>query len=332
MFKFQLTRALAGLGLVCAFASAHAQPYSQLVVFGDSLADGGNNALLIGTDAAQVISGNTYFAKIPFASGTYSNGPVWTQYLAQSLGVSLAPSIAGGSNYAFGGAQTGANGNDVPQIPGFPFSMLSQLGMYAGSHPGGADPNALYLVSGGGNNIRVALEAIGRGANVNATFTSTVGTYASEMGQLVDGLQALGAQHILVVNTPNFGLTPLASALGANGLASQMSLAMDQALAQRLSGEPGVMSFDFFGFVTQTVTSGAGFSNVTDACGAPSNACDPGTALFYDSIHPTTRGHQLLAQSVLAAVVPEPSQMLLLALGVAALGLHRRRCRVLSSR
>ena len=42
-----------------------------------------------------------------------SNGPVAVEYLAGRLGVPLAPSLAGGTNYAVGGAATG----QVP-IPG----------------------------------------------------------------------------------------------------------------------------------------------------------------------------------------------------------------------
>ncbi|PZP31034.1 MAG: hypothetical protein DI603_13700 [Roseateles depolymerans] len=320
------SRLCAGLVLSLTATLAGASGYSALYVFGDSLSDGGNNALLIGTDPTQVISGDTYYARVPYASGTYTNGQVWTQYLAQSLGLPLTPSLAGGGNYAFGGAETGLDGADVPVIPGFPFSMRSQLGMYLGATSGVADPNALYIVSGGGNNIRAALEAVAGGADPMSTFTATVGSYAADMAYIVGGLQAAGAQHVLVLNTPNFGLTPLAQALGVTTTASQLSYAMDQALATQLAGT-GVLSFDLYGFLTQTVAAGSasGFSNLTQACGAPSNGCDPATALFYDAIHPTTLGHQLLAEAVYATAVPEPQQLLLLLAGLALLTLRQRR-------
>ena len=38
--------------------------YNSMVVFGDSLSDSGNNALMIGTDPRQVITGNTYVPNI----------------------------------------------------------------------------------------------------------------------------------------------------------------------------------------------------------------------------------------------------------------------------
>ena len=51
--------------------------YSSLVVFGDSLSDGGNNSAVIGANGGQTIEGNTYVPTQPYGSGVYSNGPVW---------------------------------------------------------------------------------------------------------------------------------------------------------------------------------------------------------------------------------------------------------------
>jgi len=106
-----------------------------------------------------------------------------------------------------------------------------------------------------------------------------------------------------------------------------MSQAMNGALAARLAGED-VMSFDFYGFVSDAVANAGGaFTNVTSACGSPTAGCDPATSLFYDGIHPTAYGHQLLASAALAAVVPEPSSWALLAGGVMVLAWRRRAVR-----
>lgn len=327
-----LARVFASLSLCTAtLAASAAGSYSSLVVFGDSLSDSGNNALLLapvfgGTLPPVVISSDAAYSQIPSAAGTYSNGMVWTQYFAQSLGLPLAPSIAGGTNFAFGGAQTGANGNDIPGIPGFPFSMRTQLNSYLAATGNVADPGALYVVAGGGNNVRAALEAIGAGADVNATAAATVASYAADMAGLVADLRVAGAQHVLVLNTPNFGLTPLANALGASTLATQLSFAMDSALAGALTGS-GAQTFDMFSFLTGVVSAGplSGFSNWTNACAAAINACDLNTSLFWDGIHPTTLAHQQLAAAVFAAAVPEPDVAAMLALGLVAIALGRRR-------
>jgi outer membrane lipase/esterase len=326
-----LARTLAGFGLCAIAASASASTYSGLVVFGDSLSDSGNNALLMtqaygGALPPVSIGSDNDFSTVPSSFGTYTNGKVWTQYLAQSLGVVLTPSLLGGSNYAFGGAQTGVNGNDIPQLPGFPYSMRMQLDSYLGATGHTADPNALYVVSGGGNNVRAALEAIAAGADVQATSAATVAAYAADMAGLVSDLKLAGAQHVLVMNTPNFGLTPLAGAMNAGDAATALSLAMDTALAGALAGS-GVKSFNMFSFLTQTVAAGSasGFSNWTNACAAAVNACDVGTSLFWDAIHPTTLAHEQLAAAVLATAVPEPDTAALLALGLAVVASGARR-------
>ena len=47
-------------------------------------------------------------ASPPYADRSFSNGPVWAQDLAQSLGLpALQPSLAGGTDFAYGGAETG---------------------------------------------------------------------------------------------------------------------------------------------------------------------------------------------------------------------------------
>ena len=330
-----LARAVAGFGLCTAALSASASSYSGLVVFGDSLSDSGNNAVLMkqaygGTLPPVSIGNDSVFSTVPSSFGTYTNGKVWTQYLAQSLGVGLTPSLLGGHNYAFGGAQTGLNGNDIPQLPGFPYSMRTQLDSYLGATGHTADPNALYVVSGGGNNVRAALEAIAAGADVQATSAATVAAYAADMAGLVNDLKLAGAQHLLVMNTPNFGLTTLANALNASAAATALSWEMDAALAGALAGS-GVRTFDMFGFLTQTVMAGpaSGFSNWSNACAAAINDCDVDTSLFWDAIHPTTLAHQQLAAAVLATPVPEPDVAAMLALGlVVVVSGARRRARL----
>jgi outer membrane lipase/esterase len=284
-----LARTLAGIGLcAAALAASAAGPYSGLVVFGDSLSDSGNNALLLSQGPGGLppvnIPGDGYYSKIPSAAGTYSNGWVWTQYFAQSLGVALSPSLAGGNNFAFGGAQTSLNGGEIPQLPGFPYSMQTQLGMYLGATGNLADPNALYVVAGGGNNIRVALEAI-----------------------------AMGAE---------------ADAMGVSLQASALSFAMDGALAGALAGSGAqIFDMYGFMTGAVSNASQLGFSNWTNACGATGSSCDLNTALFWDGIHPTTLAHQQLAAAVFAAAVPEPDMAALLAVGLAVLALAGSRAR-----
>lgn len=304
-----------------------AQAYSSLYIFGDSLSDSGNNAVAIGaTLPSQLLPGGGWFSTIPYASGTYSNGPVWASSFAASLGLSAAPSLKGGGNYAFGGAQTAAPGVETPD--GFPYSLKRQTEFFFAAHGGSAPNDALYVLESGGNNARDALSAILGGADPSAVIGATALQYATDTGMLIDSLQAKGAQNIVVWNTPNLGLTPLAASYGpmGMGLASDLSASMNAALAAELQGRSGVTQFNVFDLMTQATLNPAAFGlgNVTDACGAVLG-CDANSYLFWDGIHPTARGHELLAGGMLAAV-PEPASYLLLLAGLLLLtGAARRR-------
>jgi outer membrane lipase/esterase len=293
---------------------ASASIYDSLVVFGDSLSDNGNNALVIGSNAGQTISGNTYVPSQPYGSGVYSNGPVWASNAASALGVTLQPSLAGGTDYAFGGATTGPSGSGVP-------SLLTQANQYLGTHAVSA--NALYVIAGGGNDARAALGAIAAcaGACLGPTVATTATQYAANVGAIVDALQAGGAQHIIVWNTPNLGLAPAVAAAGATGLGTFLAGSMNAALTARLAGEPGVTTFDIFGLGTSiALNPGAyGFTDVSNACGAIVGAnCN--TYAYWDGIHPTAAAHEVIAEAFLAVAVPEPSTWVLMFLGFACMG------------
>jgi outer membrane lipase/esterase len=304
---------------------ASAAMYSSLVVFGDSLSDGGNNAAVIGANGAQTITGNTYVPAQPYGSGVYSNGPVWASTAAAQLGVPLAPSVppGGGTNYAFGGARTGPN-----DPLAFPFSLLTQANQYLASHTVSA--NALYVIAGGGNDARDALVTIAGCAPgcIGPTVAQTAIDYAANVGAIVNALQAGGAQHIIVWNTPNLGLAPAVVAAGATGLGTLLADSMNTALAAQLNGEAGVKTFDIFTLgTTIALNPGAyGFTNVTDACGAILGA-NCATYAYWDGIHPTAAAHEKIAQAFLAVAVPEPSTwiMMFVGFGFVAFVAYRRR-------
>ena len=120
---FRLLRPLLALA-VSATLALPAAAFDSLVVFGDSLSDSGNNAAAGLYDPNQAVTGNGYIPSSAYKPAfTYSNGPVWATGVAAALGLRLAPSLAGGTNFAFGGATTGTPG---PGAGGFPFSLLAQ--------------------------------------------------------------------------------------------------------------------------------------------------------------------------------------------------------------
>lgn len=88
----RLKLAVSLLGFLTA---AQAGPLLSVIVFGDSISDRGNAYLFLG---------NPPPVPLDFP-GRFSNGPIWVDYLAQSLEV-----LPGGTNYATFGARTGLDG------------------------------------------------------------------------------------------------------------------------------------------------------------------------------------------------------------------------------
>lgn len=327
MFHIRRPRLLRVVFLALAFASnvAHALPYSNLVVFGDSLTDTGNNAIVFDTEIAPPgtppgtlrtptpIESPTFIPDAPYAPNRYSNGPVWVEQFAASLGLSAKASLVpGGTNFSFGGARTG------PADSSFPFSLTDQVEIFLGGSGGVAPGDALYVVAGGGNNARDAAALAAGGGDP----TAIIEAYVLDTATILTRLSGAGAKDILLVNVPNIGLTPAiqafgpAAAAGASAIATAMNAALDSALAALLPFLTlDVKVFDFYTTFTQVVASpgDSGLTDVTSAC-AFSAACiaAPDTTLFWDGIHPTTAGHAIIARAALAATIPEPSSLALM--------------------
>ena len=348
----RLAASLFGVAGLVASVSAGAA-YSDLVFFGDSLSDTGN-----------VLSLTTAFAPPPFpsfpgAEGRFSNGPAWTEYLAAGLGmpgnsdpanllftgVSVVPiGPQGGQNFAYGGARTGLGGSAGPTT-----GLVGQLINWNGSLFGPsltrlADPDALYVILVGANDLRDIRSASGSVLDaipVATNVTNAVGLLAQA-----------GARHFLVSSLPDLGKTPEAVALGKVAESTALTLAFNAALAASMTGldsffftnfgvDLDLRAMDFFGLFEDlyddAVSNGGmafGISNVTAPCIAPvapgayffpgSVDINCSVSAFSDPLHPSAAAHRLIGQVALQAV-PEPGSIALIAVAVIALGLSRRR-------
>jgi phospholipase/lecithinase/hemolysin len=138
------------------------------------------------------------------------------------------PSLAGGGDYAFGGARVATDG------AGLPPSLLAQQGMFLQSVGNVAPSTALYVIAGGGNDARDALAAAAGSMNPFADIAAAARAYAQATASLVDQLQAAGAQQIVVWDVPDIGLTPavMDAGGGASFLGTAVSRAMNRALAR----------------------------------------------------------------------------------------------------
>jgi outer membrane lipase/esterase len=293
--------------------AAAATDFSNVIVFGDSLSDGGNISLA----SAPTIQPPLRFTTNP--------GTTAAENVATGLGFTLAPSAAGGTDYAWGGA---GFVNNVAAVP----TITQQLQMYLGANGGKADSRALYQVWGGANDI---FYLSGTLSDPNAISAGAVNAAQTELGVLA-GLQAAGAKYVLVYNLPDLGKTPQAALGGATAQAGASQLAvlyngvLNSGLAQLSNNGLNIIPANTYALLNEVIANpGAyGFSNVTaPACGAGSSSvqCGPQgsglpysyaagadqTYLFADGVHPTTAAHAMLGQYVLS-VIHAPEQISLL--------------------
>ena len=342
----QLNRWIAGAGCAIALAfatAAEAGPYSAEYVFGDSLSDNGNLAEAFYRQN---------LPNPPSYNNSFTNGPVAAEVLANRLGVALRPSLfltgfqdvfglygpgfVSGTNYAVAGATAAA----APPFGGIPNANLpQQVAAYSARAGGIADPNALYFVLSGGNDVRnAALNNLGQ-----AGITAGVSNEITSIQLLINA----GARNIVVVNVPNVGVIPeftqdnATKAAAATTLSQSYDALLSAGVASltRPSGTK-VNLFDLYAFNSNilanagaygiTNTSDRCFTNTpltpqaTAACGV--NGANIGSYFYWDSIHPTGKVQALAGAAIAAALgVPEPSTVALLAVGVFGLVYRTRR-------
>lgn len=302
--------------LTAATGYAHAVPFTSVFYFGDSLTDSGNNAAVLfsqGVEPTSVpVPSDAFVPTIPYASGRYTNSSVWAERFAAHFGMAATPSLLGGSNHAFGGATTGPNGLD------FPVNVREQVAGFLAARAGGAPPDALYVLAGGGNDAREAIAAVGEGADPVQALARVAGDFASNTLTMIGALTAAGAEHIVVWTAPDASVAPAVRAAGpaAQGFASALAAVMNEALRAALEAVEPVRLFDLHGLTERVVADPGAFGlfDVEHACAARPG-CDPSRFLFWDGIHPTSAGHALIAAAMIA-LVPEPHPIALLALAL----------------
>lgn len=313
-------------------AGALASPvYSRLVVFGDSLSDSGNNAVLFdrfggGARTPVPLTPPDIIPTAPYQSDRYSNGPVWVEQFAGELGLSAQASLLGGTNYAYGGARAGQSVS-----PNVPLSLPSQVAQFLTTTGGSAPSDSLYVIEGGGDDARDALAALAAGNS--AAATQIIDDFTANMAAMVTDLYNAGATDFLIWNVPDAGLAPAIQAQGqltitfATFIAQMMNGFLDTALTPLAQNLPiDIFRFDAFSFIDAVAADPQAFGlvNASFPC-AVSPACinDPDGYFFWDGIHPTTAGHGAIAQAVLQALphtVSEPGSLGLVVFGLLGIG------------
>ncbi|WJN59126.1 autotransporter domain-containing SGNH/GDSL hydrolase family protein [Pseudomonas sp. SO81] len=293
-----MKRLLTPLAAACLLAgtslSLQASPYSSLVVFGDSLSDAGWF-----TDADGPVRFTNRVGPGYLPGEAY--GPVAPMLLGSQLGLGedgLAAANSGGSNWAVGGYRT-------DQI------LDTVNNQYLAANGFRADPNALYYITGGGNDF----------LQLQVTSPATAQAAAGRLVDSVQALQQAGARHIMVWLLPDVGKTPAISGTGLAATVSQLGVEFNNELVRQLStvnaeiiplNVPLMLSEVLanpgqYGLATDQNLIGTCFDDCAvqnPVYGINGTNPDPTKLLFNDGVHPTIAGQTLIADyaySLLAA-------------------------------
>ena len=302
--------------------------FSTIYAFGDSLSDAGNDSLatsLTGTTPASPPYFSQSYGLV--SANTFSNGPTWTMDLSLALGLgTLSPSLTGGNDFAYGGAETGS----TPQSPGgivlAATSLPSQIVQFEAGVSRSQASGALFTLSIGANDL---LDILSQPALTAAQQAADVAAAVANEIAFIGRLASDGAKTLLVLDVPDLGKTPTVLRGTANGsntpsaaldaLASNLSAQYNAALESKLPGVAGISTtvVDAYRLIDSAVANPAayGVSNVTtpvwsgtysDARSgtlSSTNILTQDQSLFWDSLHPTETGHQgitALAEQALA--------------------------------
>ena len=276
------------VALVAIAGSASAQTYDRLVVFGDSLSDNGN--LYGATNGAQP-------ASPPYWQGRFSDGRTFAEQLGFTAANFNGP-VTGSINMAFGGARTDSQAA--------PLGMQLQLASYV-SRGGRFGAGDLVSVLGGANNIFQGLPVAGASTNPTGTIGVTSRTAASDIAGLVGAVAQAGAGTIVVTNLPRLSVTPQFRGTAAAPLAdfavTTFNTALYNNLASVASANAGanIIQVDLFtaGDALIANPEAFGIKNATQACFNGVTVCtNPGDYFYFDGVHPTTKGHAIIASLV----------------------------------
>lgn len=278
-------------------------------------------------------------------AGRFSDGLVWTDYMAQHLGLpaDAAPAFAAQRNsgiYAVAGAATTAS--VFPNT-----STQNQLDRWL-TRPGGAatDATGLYTYFGGANDILNAAQAVAGGTLTPQAAQLAAIQAALNVGQGASALATAGAKFILLPNVVDLGRVPRVQAIplpGAAAAVTGLTALFNATLASQIVGLRSTFTTTTFfdlrldilldNVFHDAARGGAqyGITNTTQRC---DQAGPPfcGVSLFHDDLHPTALAHSHVADAAyrLAAfdrnvVVPEPATWALTLLGATLLAVRRSR-------
>jgi phospholipase/lecithinase/hemolysin len=298
---------LFGFGTVVASAQdgRRAPDYKTIVVFGDSLSDTGNvGHLTLDKYGVEVPGPAADYTAGRFTDGADTEPPaenyfgVWVEQLAATFPSKpkVIDSLDGGTDYAYGFATTGEGTGVFTFGPSDSLSVNvenvgQQITDYLATKPK-IDDKTLFVVWGGAIDV---LYATSEDDVIDAGINQML-----NIQRLVDA----GATQFIIPNLPPLGLVPRLNGSPTTSVpATQASelynevLSSGVALLDLVDHERRVQlsQLDVFKLFNLIVASPSSYSLVNITMSSQGMPVDPDTWLFWDDLHPTTRGHNILA-------------------------------------
>ncbi|MDC0936970.1 SGNH/GDSL hydrolase family protein [Pirellulales bacterium] len=272
---------MGAIAFVPLHSDARAQPFDDLVIFGDSLSDVGN-------------VGSTFLGQFSIPSENhgdrFSNGPVWAEVLAGGLGLPVDLFSRGSGpnddNYAHGGATSGNGTSSLGVIR----NLGRQLDDYEDvDSPAAGDLHILWI-----------------GGNDYIDGQSNTDIPANNIRNALNTLIADGATQFLVPNLPPLGQTPDHRGSSNEATLDTLAASHNAKLADHLAAlddnpELAFYRLDVFGLFQDVLADPAAFEFVNttgrgiDTVRDDNPSTNPDGYLFWDGLHPTGEGHALLA-------------------------------------
>ena len=306
-----------------------AQGIDQIAFFGDSLSDPGNHFIFFRVSSRQPFSVGPPDASYDIGGHHFSNGNTWAEQLATALHLPTSgnPALrAPGrfTNYAIGQARARA------AAPTFPaFDLQTQVESYLADFGGHVPSGTLAAIWIGGNDVDDALNAL----LADPTGTTSGAILQASLAATRDAILLLygaGARMFLIANIPDFAYTPYvrfldataypgiaAAATTMTGLYNSWISDLVGALPFLLPPDPVqpllfIRLLDTNAIIGQIVASPSlfGIVDASNRCTTPdvtghALCSTPKRYLFWDGIHPTTTGHNAVAEAAIQRLPPQ---------------------------
>ncbi len=306
-----------------AMAWASLQSSGNIIVFGDSLSDMGNNTWIHATGAPITSldkQGNkntwvNYLSEKLFKSPTYNSTKLRVSPLTHSV------------NYAYASADTSAdylnadwpNATPIPKVntecqnPGLLKNsqgdvtsvcvpgLLKQIDLYLKDVDQKPNSNSVFFIWTGANDLFYKLPA---GQSPEQIIATAITHIVQAKNTLIE--HGVPAQQIYVLNLPDLAKTPYAIKNSLKQL-TEISIAFNQGLMAELTKSdqthPGIPSshiISIFDLLNDIVQNPGKFlvNNVTQSCSENNESPLCNGYLFFDLKHPTAAMHNVIADYI----------------------------------